>query len=130
MPRVIHFQISTDKPEELAEFYEKVFGWKIRKLEGPVENWLIITGEESEPGIDGGIVRRTKQEHEQSVLLIVDVSSVDEFSKKVAENRGTIVDSKRALPGIGWLVLFKGPEGTMSGMLERDESLGMRKHTL
>ena len=44
MPRVIHFQISTDKPEDLTEFYEKVFGWKIRKLEGPVENWLIITG--------------------------------------------------------------------------------------
>ena len=53
MPRVVHFEINAKKPELLAEFYEKVFGWEIEKWEGPVDYWLITTGKEDESGING-----------------------------------------------------------------------------
>lgn len=57
MPRVQHFEISANDPEKVASFYEKVFGWKVTKWEGPVEYWLVETGETEEPGIDGGTSR-------------------------------------------------------------------------
>ncbi len=122
MPRVVHFEISADEPEDLARFYEKVFGWKIAKWEGPVEYWLITTGEESEPGIDGGLGRKSEQEQAPSTVNTIDVSSVDEYVKKVKANGGTIAVPKHVVPGVGWLAYFKDPKGNMFGMMERDES--------
>jgi predicted enzyme related to lactoylglutathione lyase len=57
LPRVVHFDINANKPEELAKFYEQVFNWKFEKWKGPMDYWLITTGE-NEPGIDGGLSRR------------------------------------------------------------------------
>jgi len=59
MPRVVHFEFYVDDPERAVKFYQEVFGWKITKWEGPVDYWLVTTGEEGEPGIDGAIARRT-----------------------------------------------------------------------
>jgi predicted enzyme related to lactoylglutathione lyase len=105
-----------------VKFYEKVFGWKIVKWEGPVEYWLITTGKENEPGIDGGLSKRTETESNPSTVNTIDVSSVDEFADKVQKNGGKIVVPKHAVPGVGWLVYFKDTEGNMFGMMEADES--------
>jgi len=122
MPRVVHFEISADKPADLIRFYEKVFSWKITKWNGPVEYWLIVTGEENEPGIDGGLGRKTKQDQTPSTINTIDVPSVDEFAKKVKENGGAIVIPKHAVPGVGWLAYFRDPEENMFGIMESDES--------
>ena len=122
MPRVVHFEISAEKPERAVKFYEKVFGWKIMKWEGPVEYWLITTGEKDEPGIDGGLSKRTEDESASSTVNTIEVPSVDKFAAKVEKNGGTIVIPKHAVPGVGWLVYFKDPEGNMFGIMEADES--------
>lgn len=120
MPRVVHFEIDAKKPDRAIKFYEKVFSWKIKKWEGPVEYYLITTGKESEPGIDGGLSRRT--ESEPSTVNTIDVPSVDEFIKKVEANGGTIIRPKMAVPGVGYMAYFKDPEGNTFGMMENDES--------
>jgi predicted enzyme related to lactoylglutathione lyase len=56
MPRVIHFEINADQPERAVKFYSEVFGWKIQKWEGPMDYWLVYTGEGL--GIDGGLTKR------------------------------------------------------------------------
>lgn len=58
MTRVIHFEIASDNPERAAKFYKEVFDWKIEKWEGPVDYWLVTTGKENEPGINGAIMER------------------------------------------------------------------------
>ena len=120
MPRVVHFEIEAEKPERAIKFYEEVFGWKVEKWKGPIEYWLITTGKEDEPGIDGGLERRT--EAEPSTVNTIDVPSVDEYVKKVESNGGSIVRPKMAIPGVGWFAYFKDPEGNPFGMMERDES--------
>jgi predicted enzyme related to lactoylglutathione lyase len=120
MPRVVHFEIDAKKPDRAIKFYEKVFSWKIKKWEGPVEYYLITTGKESEPGIDGGLSRRT--EPEPSTVNTIDVPSVDEFIKKVEASGGTIIRPKMAVPGVGYMAYFKDPEGNIFGMMENDES--------
>ena len=120
MPRVVHFEIDAEKPERAISFYEKVFGWKVEKWEGPVEYWLITTGKEDEPGIDGGLSKRSGSV--PSTVNTVEVDSVDYFVKKVEQNGGTIVSPKHAVPGVGYLAYFKDPEGNVFGMMERDEA--------
>ena len=58
MKRVVHFEISADDPERAADFYRNVFGWEIAKWEGPIDYWLITTGDEKYPGIDGALKDR------------------------------------------------------------------------
>lgn len=120
MPRVVHFEIDAKKPENVIPFYEKVFGWKIEKWKGPVDYWLIMTGKEKDPGIDGGLSKRT--EAQPSTVNTIDVPSVDEYIKKVKANGGRIIRPKLAVPGVGWMVYFKDPEGNVWGMMQTDKS--------
>ena len=120
MPRVVHFEIDAQKPEQLVKFYEKVFGWKIMRWEGPIDYWLITTGKEDEPGIDGGLSKRT--EPEPSTVNTIDVPSIDEYIKKVKDNGGKITRPKHAVPGVGWTAYFEDPEGNGFGLMEEDKS--------
>src|SRR2546423_6425041 len=58
MSRVIHFEIPASDPERASAFYQKVFGWKIEKWPGPMEYWMVTTGAEGTPGINGGLMRQ------------------------------------------------------------------------
>ena len=118
MPRVVHFEIEADQPKRAIKFYETVFGWRIQKWEGPIEYWLIMTGKEDEPGIDGGLSKRT--EGTPATVNTIDVPSVDEYIKKVESSGGTIVRPKMAVPGVGWMAYFTDPDGNMFGMMQED----------
>ena len=58
MNRVVHFELPADNPDRAVDFYKKVFGWQIQKWPGPQDYWLVTTGADGEPGINGGILRR------------------------------------------------------------------------
>jgi predicted enzyme related to lactoylglutathione lyase len=121
MPRVVYFDISADDVKRAIRFYEEVFGWKIEKWSGPFDHWNVRTGEPSEPGIDGGLAKR--ENPSDSITNIIDVPSVDEFSAKIAAKGGKIVQPKMAIPGVGYLVIFKDTEGNTMGIMEGDESV-------
>ncbi|MBI4302433.1 MAG: VOC family protein [Chloroflexi bacterium] len=119
MPRVIHFEIHADDPERAAKFYTDAFGWKIEKWEGPVEYWLVMTGEEGQPGIDGGIRRRANQ---GATWNSIDVRSVDEFVQKIVASGGKLVSPKTAIPGVGYMAYCADTEGNVFGIMETDTS--------
>jgi uncharacterized protein len=65
MNRIIHFEIGAGNPGRAAKFYSAVFGWSINEwvmlgVQMKDENryWLVTTGPENEPGVNGGIVFR------------------------------------------------------------------------
>ena len=120
MPRVVHFEIDAEKPQEVIAFYEKVFGWKFEKWKGPVDYWLVMTGNEKEPGIDGGLSRRT--EAEPSTVNTISVPNVDQCVKKIEKGGGIITRPKMPVPGVGWLAYFKDPEGNIWGIMQSDTS--------
>ena len=120
MPRVVHFEIDAENPEQAIKFYRKVFDWKIEKWKGPIEYWLIMTGNEKEPGIDGGLGRRT--ENEPSTVNTIDVNSIDEYTKRIKAHGGRIVRPKQAVPGVGWMAYFQDPEGNHWGIMQADKN--------
>lgn len=121
MSRVIHFDLSAGNPERAAEFYRGVFNWKVSKWEGPEEYWLIQTGTEDEPGVTGGIAGRIKPE--DTTAVVFDVESVDEVSKKVVGAGGEIREDKKAIPGVGYLIMCRDTEGNTFGIMQIDESV-------
>ncbi|UCF78160.1 MAG: VOC family protein [Candidatus Eiseniibacteriota bacterium] len=119
MLRVTHFEIHADEPERAVEFYEKVFGWKIHKWQGPMEYWLVSTGPDGQPGINGGIMRR---EAGGTTYNTIDVPSVDEFIRKVGEAGGKVKAPKIAVPGVGYMAYCQDTEGNTFGIMEEDSS--------
>ena len=56
MNRFTHFEFATHDCEKTAAFYRAVFGWKVEKWEGPVDYWMVTTGDEKTLGINGGLM--------------------------------------------------------------------------
>lgn len=119
MPRVNHFDLNAKDPDRVMKFYKDVFGWSFVKWQGPMDYWMISSGE-GEPGIDGGIALRT--EMSPPIYLTIVVSGIDDFIKKVETNEGKILQAKMAIPGVGWFAMFQDTEGNAFGLMENDES--------
>lgn len=124
MGRLVHFEIHAGNPERAVEFYRQVFGWSITKWDGPVDYWLVATGPDSEPGINGAILQRRGEIDGVTVIAFVctiDVASLDETIEKVAAAGGDItVMPKQPVPGIGWNAYCKDTEGNVFGIMQYD----------
>lgn len=115
MNRIVHFEIPVDNPERAIKFYEDVFGWEITKWDGPFDYWLIKTGEEGEPGIDGALMTK---EMGQMIRNTIVVDSFDDFSKKIQKNGGKMVTDKMSIPKIGIMGAFQDTEGNLSIIMQ------------
>lgn len=118
MPRVVHFEIQADNPQRASRFYQKVFDWEINKWDGPQDYWLIATGDKSEPGINGGMMKRHGSV--SPVCNTIEVSDVDAYTRKITDNGGEIVEPKMAVPGVGYMAYCKDTEGNLFGIMQND----------
>ena len=118
MPRPIHFEIPADDTQRAVDFYSKVFGWTIKKWDGPMEYWLISTGAKDKPGIDGGLLKRPHPG--ASTVNTLDVPNLDQYVASVQAKGGTVVAPKMAVPGVGWLAYCQDTEGNTFGMMQND----------
>src|ERR1044071_328808 len=120
MRRVVHFEIYTDDPEAVQPFYQDVFGWKFKKFEGgPIEYWLVTTGEEKDPGINGGL-NPTRGGPSPGTINTIAVPSLDYTITTIEERGGSICVPKMAIPGVGWLAYAQDPAGNVFGIMEPD----------
>ena len=123
MARVIHFEIHAENPERAIAFYTNTLGWTFTKWQGPTPYWLVTTGPDGEPGINGGLILRQCAIDGQAVIAYVctvGVTNVDEFVAKAVANGGTLAMPKFAIPTIGWLAYCKDTEGNIFGMIQND----------
>ena len=110
MNRVTHFEIYTDDPQAVQPFYQDVFGWKFNKFEGgPIEYWLVTTGDDKEPGINGGMTR-PREGQSPGTLNTVAVKSLDQTMKKDRAARRKNLRAEDGDPK-GWLARLRGRSG-------------------
>lgn len=125
MPRVIHFEIVADNPERAMKFYKEVFGWKFNKWDDPQDYWLVKTGEDSQPGINGGLTPKTNQGSGNTggrITNSIDVPSIDEFSNKISMEGGKVLSPKMPIPGVGYLAICEDTEGISFGIIQYDRN--------
>jgi len=136
MNRVIHFEIHSADPERAASFYRQVFDWNIQEWTVPgvqilAENryWLVTTGSEPDPGINGGILFRrgpgpTSGQAVNAYVCTIGVSSVDEYVAKALAAGGAVAVPKMPVKGVGWLGYCKDPDGNIFGVMQEDKNAG------
>ncbi len=119
MKRVIHFELPADNPERAVRFYTDVFDWKIEKWEEPVDYWLITTGSDDQPGINGALNRRGES---MGAVNTIDVPSIDDFIRKIETGGGKVVLPKIPVSGVGYMAYWQDTEGNTFGMMQDDIS--------
>jgi predicted enzyme related to lactoylglutathione lyase len=130
MSRVVHFEIHAENPERAVRFYSAVFGWTIKKWDGPADYWLVTTGPADQRGIDGGLVVRrggapAEGQPVNAYVCTIGVASVDGAIAAIKAAGGTIALEKMPVPGVGWLAYAKDTEGNIFGVLQPDPTARM-----
>jgi predicted enzyme related to lactoylglutathione lyase len=120
MPRIVHFDIPSDNPERAQKFYQDVFGWEFAKWDGPMEYWMVKTGENDTPGINGGLARRMPGQI--GMINTIDIPSIDEYIIKIQSNGGQILVPKMEISGVGHYATCMDTEGNIFGIIQMDQS--------
>ncbi|HEY3376699.1 MAG TPA: VOC family protein [Armatimonadota bacterium] len=118
MPRVVHFEIAVDDPERAVTFYRDTFGWVIEKWAGPMDYWLVKTGEPGEMGIDGALTPRAGAA--APIVNTIGVPSVDDYLAKITAAGGKVLSPKAVIPSVGYFALCQDSEGNPFGIMEPD----------
>jgi len=118
MGRVIHFNISADDTSRAVKFYKSVFGWKAKNWGGNIDYWLVTTGPDDKPGINGGIGRR--EDPGDHTSNSIEVASLAKAVAKVAAAGGKVLEAKMPIPGIGWMAMCVDTEGNRFDLMEPD----------
>ncbi len=123
----VYFDFTVADLAAARKFFESVFDWRFEKFPMPYEYYRIQAGEENEPGIDGGIgaVKDTEISGGKPLTQVtIPVNNLDQFTAKVTASGGRIVESKMAIPGIGWYATCAEPGGLVFGMIQADPDAG------
>jgi len=118
MHRPIHFEMQVPDPQVVLPFYERAFGWKFTKWDGPFEYWLAFTGDEANPGINGGLMRAP--DGQPRTVNTLKTANVDDACAKVVANGGVVVVPKMAIAGVGYVAYCTDPGGGLFGVMHYD----------
>lgn len=116
MSRVVHFEVPSADTAASRKFYENVFGWKITRYDGPVDYWLISTGEQDAVGINGGLGGAANEI--KGTVNTVGVEDIDATLQMVEANGGQIMMPKDEIPTVGWLAYVREPGGAVLGVIQ------------
>jgi uncharacterized protein len=116
------FALHVDDVSRARAFYEAVFGWAFEPW-GPPGFYLIHTGDEASPGIQG--LMHARQEPRTGTGLngvepTFSVDDVDAIAALVEQNGGRVTVPKSVIPTVGALVRFLDPEGNDIGAMAYD----------
>ena len=114
---VIHWELMSKDPAKVADFYARIFGWKVDHH--PQINYRIVdtNAPADMRGINGGIVRPDREgPWPGNMLFYILVDDLTAYRKKIVAAGGKIHVESQKVPGMGKFCLFTDPEGRMMGL--------------
>jgi predicted enzyme related to lactoylglutathione lyase len=114
---VVHWELISTEPAKVADFYAKLFGWKVDYR--PELNYRTVdTAAKGEiKGINGGILKPDRPgPWPGNMVLYVLVDDLSAYRKKIIAAGGKIQVEEQKVPGMGKLCLFTDPDGRMMGL--------------
>ena len=113
------FAIHVDDVDRARAFYEAVFAWQFEPW-GPPGFYLIHTGDDDSPGIQGLMHKRQVPRSGTGLNGFEPsfaVDDVDGVAARVVAHGGTITMPKAVIPTVGALVRFLDTEGNDVGAM-------------
>ena len=127
MGRIVHFEVHVDEMERAKQFYGEVFGWTFQDYSeyAGMPYFGAVTGDETEPGINGALMQRQGPPPETNQGLnayacTMGVENYDSTHAKIINNGGKVAMPKYALPGMAWQGYYIDTEGNLFGIHQPD----------
>jgi len=121
MPTIVHFDIAADDPIRAKKFYESLFGWNMVSPMGMTDYYLIDTEDtKGNKGVGGRLGKRG--DPSQKITAYIGVDNIDEYTKKVEEYGGKLLQAKMPVPGWGYLAICLDTEGNTFGIWQDDSN--------
>ncbi len=117
--KVVHFEIGSEDPKKLSEFYKKALGWEINEWPGS-NYWMVGKEEDRSVGaIFGGIMKRFENE---KTINTIETEDIDATMKDVTDNGGKIVKEKATMDmgpeeKMIWCYMAD-PDGNVFGLMQ------------
>lgn len=120
MPRVAGFQMSAVHPDRAFKFYGDVFGWTFTKWDTPEDRWLVTTGPQTEPGINGTLVQHRSPPATRAdlTMLCIGVTSIEETIERILGAGGEVVSGAAPVEGLGMVAICRDPEANLFQLLQ------------
>lgn len=119
------FAIHADDVERAVTFYEAVFGWRFEPW-GPPGFYLIQTGDEASPGVQGLLHKRHEPRSGAGLNGLEPTFAVDDVDAVLAAveaNGGTVTVGKSPIPTVGVLIRFLDTEGNDVGAMKYERPM-------
>jgi uncharacterized protein len=116
------FGITADDVGRARRFYEQVFGWRFEAW-GPPDFYLIHTGDEKNPGVQGLLHKRREPVNGSGMLgyeCTIGVANIDQIIKAVETAGGKIAMAKFHIPTVGTGAYFNDTEGNFFGAMQEE----------
>lgn len=113
------FAIHADDVQRCRRFYEAVFGWRFEPW-GPPDFYLVHTGDERNPGIQGLMHKRQEPRGSgapNAFECTIAVDDLEAVTKAVKAAGCRIIFEKAPIPTVGVLTKFEDPEGNVVGAM-------------
>ena len=117
------FGITADDVPRARRFYEQVFAWRFEPW-GPPDFYLIHTGDEKDPGVQGLMHKRREPVAGTGMTgfeCTIEVQNIDETIRAIETAGGKIVMAKFHIPTVGTGVYFNDPEGNFVGAMQTEK---------
>ena len=113
---VVHWEFWSKDPQGVADFYARVFDWKVNYH--PELNYRIVeTG--GEGGINGGIFQPQEGTWPGNMALYIDVDDLAAYGRKIVDAGGRLLVERQEVPGMGAFALFEDPEKRVLGIWQQ-----------
>lgn len=118
----VFFEIHADDIARAKAFYAELLGWSYRRVDAPVEYWLIDTGQGD--GGDGGILKRPVPYAPtlavNGFIVTLRVPDLDATLLKAVTLGGLVAMPKFPVPGQGFQAYFHDSEHNVVGLHQAD----------
>ena len=125
---IVHFEIPADDVARAKAFYEKVFGWKVKRFPLP-PGGPEYYGVHAKARRAGHRRRAHEAQHARSAVRELRQRQVDRrlLAKGAGERRPDHHAEAEIAPGMGWIAVFRDPEGNMMGLHQAPASMPPKK---
>jgi hypothetical protein len=121
---LMSFGITADDVSRALRFYEQVFEWRFEPW-GPPDFYLIHTGDEKDPGVQGLLHKRREPVNGTGMTgfeCTIGVENIDKIIRAVEAAGGKIVMAKFQIPTVGTGAYFNDTEGNFVGAMEYEHA--------
>lgn len=113
---VIHIEIYAKQHAALADWYERMFGWK--KQDFPDSNYSTGTWTEGQPG--AGFNDAANGMPQGTIIPYIYTADIHTDLAKLSNGGATDVGEVVNIPGVGSMAQLKDPDGNMIALLQPD----------